>query len=281
MAASGEYLGSEQIKGLTAYDPNGEKIGTVEQVYVDDVTGRSGWATVKTGLFGMKESFVPLDGARRTTEGLRVAHSKDMVKDAPRIDADQHLDADEEQRLYTHYGIARRSGTTTGMKGRTAGTGMAGTAAGTGTAAGRVPAGAGARSRDDQSLILSEEHLEVSTREEEVGHARLRKVVVTENVTTTIPVSHEEVHLVREPIREGDRVAADFGEAQREVTLHAERPVIRKEAVAVERVRLETDRITEQQEVTDTVRKEKAEYDAPPTDMPGERGRRSGGPGRH
>ncbi|WP_252942134.1 YsnF/AvaK domain-containing protein, partial [Streptomyces sp. EL9] len=132
------------------------------------------------------------------------------------------------------------------------GAGMSRSAAGTGDD----------RAKHADEMVRSEEQLRVGTEEQEVGRARLRKVVVTEDVSTTVPVSHEEVHLVREPIGEGDRMrGTEIGEAEAEVTLHAERPVVRKEAVAVERVRLETEKVTEQREVSDTVRKEEIQYD--------------------
>ncbi|MFE9537320.1 PRC-barrel domain-containing protein [Streptomyces sp. NPDC006691] len=95
----------EELTGLVAYDPEGERIGGVEQVYVDDCAGRPEWVTVKTGLFGTKESLAPLAGARREGNALHIAHAKTTVKDAPRHDVHQHLTADEERELYRHYGV--------------------------------------------------------------------------------------------------------------------------------------------------------------------------------
>ncbi|GHB33307.1 hypothetical protein GCM10010331_20390 [Streptomyces xanthochromogenes] len=261
----------EGLKGLVAYDPDGEKIGGVEQVYLDDGSGRPEWVTVKTGLFGTKESFVPLAGARRDGDALHVAYAKSVVKDAPRLDAEEHLDATAERELYSHYGVdgvGKRTMRTPGPGGAAGSVDVPGNATGTDVHA--------RFAGDEDALIRSEERLRVGTENEEVGRARLRKVVVTEDVTTTVPVSHEEVRVVREPIREGDRVRADIGEAETEVTLHAERPVVRKEAVPVERVRLETERVTEQKEVSDTVRKEEIRYD----DATGKDERRRGEGGR-
>jgi uncharacterized protein (TIGR02271 family) len=109
-------------------------------------------------------------------------------------------------------------------------------------------------------LTRSEEQLHVGTEKVQTGRARLRKVVVTEQQTVTVPVSREEVRLVREPIAPGDTVDATIGEAAAEVVLTEERVVVSKETVAVERVRLGTVTITEQQEVTEAVRKEKIEF---------------------
>ncbi|GAA0593197.1 PRC and DUF2382 domain-containing protein [Streptomyces crystallinus] len=252
------FLHTGDLKDLTVRDPQGDKIGTVEQVWLDDHTGRPEWVTVKTGLFGTKETFVPLSGARSNGDTLTVVHHKSLVKEAPHVDADQHLDADEERALYRHYGM---HGETALGTGRTDQAGM--------TAAGQT--------RGEDELVRSEERLHVGTEEQEVGRARLRKVVVTENVATTVPISHEEVRVVREPIREGEQVRGDIGEAETEVTLHAERPVVSKEKVAVERARLETDKVTEQREISETVRKEQIEYD---DGMGGKHGRRGNEPGR-
>ncbi|WP_411103116.1 DUF2382 domain-containing protein [Streptomyces sp. cmx-4-9] len=257
MSAGNGFLSTEQLINLTAYDTDGEKIGSIGQVYRDDATGRPEWVTVKTGWFGMKESFVPLAGARSDGRALHVPHAKELVKDAPRVDADQHLDVEEERRLYLHYGLAGSHDKGNGNgNGKTRRTAVDAPGIATGTYVDDRGEG-----RGNDEVIRSEERLHVGTTNEEVGRARLKKVVVTENVTTTVPVSHEEVRVVREPIRKGERVRGDIGEAEKEVTLHAERAVTRKETVPVERVRLETEKVTEQQEVSDTVRKEQVRYD--------------------
>ncbi|GAB4081035.1 YsnF/AvaK domain-containing protein [Modestobacter muralis] len=117
----------------------------------------------------------------------------------------------------------------------------------------------------DDAMTLSEERLNVGTQRVEAGRARLRKYVVTENVTQTVPVSHEEVRVQREPITDanmGDAMSGPaISEEEHEVVLHAEQPVVAKEAVPVERVRLDVDTVTEQQQVTDTVRKEQVDTD--------------------
>jgi uncharacterized protein (TIGR02271 family) len=314
MGAADGFTDSGELDGLTVYDSNGEKIGAVGRVYVDDDTGIPDWITVKTGLFGMKESFVPLAGARRVGSDLHVSHPKDRVKEAPRVDADAHLSVPEEEELYRHYGMTRKatsraragddahttSGTGTGAMGagaagaagaagtaRTTSTGqakssgdtadMGTTGAGTGrhrdmdtSSMSRPLAGAGAErsatgATGREEMIRSEEQLQVGTEEYESGRARLHKYVVTENVTRTVPVSHEEVRVVREPLQPGERAMStkgttDLGEQDVEVTLHAERTTVRKESVPVERVRLETSKVTEQKEVSAELRKEKIDY---------------------
>jgi uncharacterized protein (TIGR02271 family) len=122
----------------------------------------------------------------------------------------------------------------------------------------------------DDAMTLSEERLNVGTRSEEVGRARLRKYVVTENVTETVPVSHEEVRLEREPITDANVGSATDGpaisEEEHEVTLHAERPVVEKEAVPVERVRLDKTTVTEQTQVSEGLRKEEIELEGDGTE---------------
>ncbi|MGY1839701.1 MULTISPECIES: DUF2382 domain-containing protein [unclassified Modestobacter] len=255
------------VIGTTAVDADGDKLGKVGQVYLDDSTGRPEWATVSTGLFGTSETFVPLADAQFADGALRVPYQKAKVKDAPRMDADSgHLSPDEEAELYRYYGVG--TGTETGTAGRTQGTaGFDDTTAGRTTDTNRH----GTTGHDtsgpttDEAMTRSEEQLRVGTQQVEAGKARLRKYVVTENVTTTVPVSHEEVRLEREPITDANREAALDGpaisEEEHEVTLHAERPVVAKETVPVERVRLDTETVTGQETVSDSVRKEQIEAD--------------------
>ncbi|SEE22874.1 PRC-barrel domain-containing protein [Streptomyces sp. 2112.3] len=95
------------LTGLHVVDADGAKVGKVQQVYRDDATNDPEWITVRTGLFGMKETFIPLAGVRRSGDDLHVPHAKETIKAAPRIDADGHLDPSEEDELYRHYGMAR------------------------------------------------------------------------------------------------------------------------------------------------------------------------------
>ena len=121
------------------------------------------------------------------------------------------------------------------------------------------------RATTDDAMTRSEERLKVGTRKEEAGRARLRKYVVTENVTQTVPVSREEVRVEREPITDKNVGAARSGpnisEEEHEVVLHQERPIVEKEAVPVERVRLGTETVTDQETVSEDVRKEQIDTD--------------------
>jgi uncharacterized protein (TIGR02271 family) len=245
----------DTIIGRPVHGADGQKIGDVGQVYLDDQTGKPEWATVRTGLFGTKESFVPVAEAQITDDGVRVPYDKDAVKDAPRVDAEQgHLSQQEEAELYRHYGLEySEDRSDSGLP-----------ASGNGRERGTVGHDTSGPSTDD-AMTRSEEHLEVGTQKREAGRARLRKHVVTEQETVTVPVTREEVTLEREPITDANVDAATDGpsisEEEHEVVLTEERPVVQKETVPVERVRLGKETVTEQEQVTDEVRKERIEAD--------------------
>ena len=92
-------------RGQELLDNDGEKIGTIEEIYLDTDTDQPEWALVKTGLFGGKGTFVPLQQANPTGDGVQVPFEKSHVKDAPNIDPDGELSRSEERTLYEHYGL--------------------------------------------------------------------------------------------------------------------------------------------------------------------------------
>src|SRR5689334_6931614 len=253
----------DRVIGKDVYDASGDKIGSASEVYLDDESGQPEWVTVRTGLFGTKESFVPIRNADLTDDGVRVSVSKDKVKDAPKIDADGHLSPQEEQELYRYYELGFTGGTTDA--GRTESTtGLAGEGYTDTDARGTVGHDTSGPTTDD-AMTRSEERLNVGTRQEESGRARLRKYVVTENATETVPVSHEEVRVQREPITAGNVGNAMDGpaisEEEHEVTLRSERPVVEKEAVPVERVRLDKETVQEHEQVNADLRREEIDVD--------------------
>jgi uncharacterized protein (TIGR02271 family) len=241
----------DRINGCDVYGPGDEKIGSVGQVYLDDYTGEPDWVTVNTGLFGMNENFVPLREATFTGDRVEVPYDKSTVKDSPNYATDAHLDESEERELFRHYGIGWDGDQTRG------------------TAGGYDTDRVGTEGYDtsgpttDEAMTRSEERVDVGTRSEEVGRARLRKYVVTEHVTQTVPVQKEKAVLEREPITDGNVGDAtsgpDISEEEHEVTLHEERPVVSKTTEPVERVRLGKETTTDQETVSEEVRKEQIE----------------------
>ena len=105
-----------EVIGSEAFSEAGEKIGKVGQVYVDDETSEPAWATVHTGLFGLKENFVPLQHASYDGGRLTVPYEKDKVKDAPSIDPDGHIEREEEAELYRYYGLEADTERTAAIK---------------------------------------------------------------------------------------------------------------------------------------------------------------------
>lgn len=167
-------LAREDIDGLLKRHGNvvaadGGKIGSIGQAYADDAGGQPSWITVKTGLFGMSESFVPLEGARIDGDDIVVPYSKDQIKDAPRVDVEGHLEPSEEDRLYEHYELTGRPRTYT--EAVTDGYDDAG-----GTIGGNVPGPAA-----DDAVTRSEERLQGGAGRQGAVRARLRRYLPAEN----------------------------------------------------------------------------------------------------
>ncbi len=92
-------------QGRTVVDAGGDKIGKIDDIYVDDATGEPAWALVNTGLFGTKSNFVPLGTASPSGGDVKVEVTKDQVSNAPGVDTDGELSPEEEQALYSHYSL--------------------------------------------------------------------------------------------------------------------------------------------------------------------------------
>lgn len=242
------------MRGARIIDLDGNKIGKVDEIYLDRDTDAPEFALVNTGLFGSRASFVPLQGANQAGDDLQVPYAKDQVKDAPNIEPGRELSQSEEAELYRYYGLdygetRSDSGLPQGGGGET-----------------REPSTVGhdtSGPETDQAMTRSEEQLQVGKAEHEAGRARLRKYVVTDQVQQTVPVQREEVRVEREPITDANVDQAMSGpaisEEEHEVTLRAEEPVVEKQAVPKERVRLDKEPVTEERQVSDEVRKEQIE----------------------
>jgi uncharacterized protein (TIGR02271 family) len=233
-------------QGRTMVDREGDRIGTIDAIYVDDQTGEPEWALVNTGLFGTRATFVPIAQATPAGDQVQVPYQKQRVKDAPNMDPDGHLSEAEEQELWRHYGLDYADADRDTVDRDTVGRDTSGPTT-------------------DEAMTRSEEELAVGTQTRERGRARLRKYVVTEDQQVTVPVQREEVRVEREPITDANIDAATSGpaisEEEHEVTLREEEPVVEKRAVPKERVRLDTETVTEERQVADQVRKERIEVE--------------------
>ena len=296
----------EDLANATAYDVNGDKVGSVQDVYVNDTSGQPDFISVNHGLFGTGTSIVPLRGHSLRDGDLHLAFPKDRIEDAPDLDDNGHLTTNDQDALYRHYALTEVQDVTTYETGApadgaagagagygedAAGAGAGVPAAGVGAAAAGVGAGAaglgaadagyadgvagtagtadaGVAGTDSDELIRSEEQLNVSKDRVESGEVHLRKYVVTETETVEVPVEREEVRIVREPITEADRAAhtGAIGEAEASVTLHEDQVTVTKESVPVEKVSLETETVRDTETVSEEVRKERFETDGVVTD---------------
>jgi uncharacterized protein (TIGR02271 family) len=261
-----------ELTGAPVHGSDGAKLGKIDGIYFDNDTDRPAWAAVKSGLFGGHVSLVPLGQSNWDGTTLTVPFDKDALQNAPHHDPDAAINESDEAELYRHYGMTdmQQSAASDGRRDRAGEPGVQG----------RDTSGP----TTDQAMTRSEERLHVGTEQRETGRARLRKYIVTENVSTTVPVSHEEVTLEREPITDANRgdalSGADLTEETHEVTLTEQRAVTSKETVPVERVRLGTETITEHQQVDETIRKEQIDQveGTEGVDVSGAHGR---GPNQH
>ena len=247
------------VYGTDVYSTDGDKIGSAGQVYLDNDTGNPAWVAVRTGLFGKKESFVPLQDATLSGERLEVPFGKDQVKHAPRIDQDGELSPADEDALYRYYESRQDRDLRTDPPAASA----AASRRDSDDANSQGPSG---RTTDD-AMTRSEERLVAGTRTEQVGKARLRKYRVTEERLVSVPVTREEVRLEQETTpgtaagRTTDDDSAVPGGENPEMTLWEERPVVTTERVPVEKVRLRKETVTGQETVSGQVRKEQIELE--------------------
>ena len=263
-------------RGRNVVDRNGEKIGKFDELYLDEETSRPEWAAVTTGLFGRKQSLIPLSEARLEGDDLQVPFDQEQVKEAPALDPDEQLSQEEERQLYSHYGLEHStSGSETVLPGQEAASGRPGGGAEAGTegegstepAAGQTehaaggevppaeretaretPGGAGggetgpsdatpagvadaasrARASGAGEGTAGEGSLRVGTEVTPRERVRLKKYVVTEEVTKKVPVSREEVRVEREPVGEDETGSGQVAEGEEQVVLSEEEPVVQE-----------------------------------------------------
>lgn len=355
----------DQIQALydaEVVDSEGNKVGGVGQVYLDDETGQPSWVTTKAGLFGTAETFVPLQGAQISSDRIAVPWTKEFIKDAPAPQAEGHLDDTDQKNLFQYYNL--------GSTGPAADTGRAGDQADSDNlgaeadaarsdtaqadadraddsagisadslthadsdvadrsvdvdqrsdqrsaqesaprppvappapfsrptgptadatdapadtpaedAAVSTPPAADATSKTaagdvPQSVVRREEELNVTKERVAAGRMTIRKHVVREQRTVTIPLDREEIEVIREAIADGDPIhleseGHELSDDEFEVILYAERPIVSKRVVAKERIGLSRSTLTEHHDVTAEIGREEIEFehDDPADDQP-------------
>ncbi len=232
-----------EARGANVVSSSGEKIGSVEDIYLDQETDKPEWVAVNTGLLGTKSTFVPLAEATQQGDDIVVPYDKNTVKGAPNIEAGGELSQAQEADLYSYYGLEYSEYRSD-----------SGLPEGADDVSGRTT---------DDAMTRSEEELRVGKTQREAGRARLRKYVVTEQQTETVPIQREEARVEREPITDANVDQATTGpeisEEEHEVVLQQEEPVVEKRAVPKERVRLSKDKVTGEEQVSEELRKEEIE----------------------
>jgi uncharacterized protein (TIGR02271 family) len=244
-----------QAKGTPVFTQDGEKIGSVEDIFQDYETREPEWIGIGTGFFGRKRVLVPVQGADLRDDGVYVPYTKKEIQDSPEIDADE-IDESTERSLYSHYGLSyseRRSGST-----------LPEDSPGTMGAEGGPERTMGAEDEADVQgegmVTRHEEELRVGKRDVEAGQARLRKRVETEPEEVDVALRRETARVTREPV---DRPASEgeISEEEIDVPLRGEEAVVEKETVAKERVGLEKDVEAERESVGGEVRKEQIDVE--------------------
>ena len=254
------------VIGAIADDRSGKPLGTVTAVFVDDVTGQPTWVGLTDGLHAARDAadvaiVAPIADARFSDGRLRLTVDDEAVRRAPRPSAPDRLSPAEEVTLREHYAAATRGAA--GDRTDTRSTESVG------QPAGRTGGG-------DTAMTRSEEQLRVDTVREPWARAVLRVEDVTEEVMVPVTITRQRARIEYLPLRPGDSTTDAAGDVVRDagdhagrsgdwVTLYADQPVVTLERAPVERVRLTTAWVTEQQAVTDRLRREEIELtsDAP------------------
>jgi len=269
----------DQYAGYEVYDRNGEKIGKVDDLFVDE-NDQPEYLGVKMGFLGLEgTSLIPWELTRVNGEGHRIEVSveKAQVKESPSFNDDRDITPEYEERVYSHYGLKR--GQTGGERG------------GYGEYYGDEPGhvGPGIRegdtetgefrghSEDDEGVNQSgsddlededelrvqrtEEELRAGTREREAGAINVRKRVRTDREQISVPTKHEEVSVERVPVEGREASEAEIGEDEVSMPVVEEEVVVEKRPVVKEELRIRKDVVEDEEVVEEDVRKEEVDVE--------------------
>lgn len=285
---SDRFTANEAYGGYTVHDSNGEKIGKVDDLFLDE-NDQPEYFGVKMGFLGTSSTLIPSDIATVDEERgfIEVSTDKESVKNGPAFDDDREITPEYEQQVHSYYGLEYTNGSTergsyadydetNGHSGAgTTGSETTGTV-GSGMSMGDTETGEfrehdrsvegvnqpGSDLEDEDELRVqrSEEELRAGTREREAGSMKVRKRVRTEHESIEVPTRHEEVSVERVPV-EGEAAGAEIGEDEVSVPVTEEEVVTDKHAVAKEEVRLRKDTVHDTEVVEDEVRKEEVDIE--------------------
>ena len=267
----------DRYAGYAVYDPDGDKIGKVDDLFVDE-NDQPEYIGVKIGLLGTSSTLIPWELVEvRDTESTLIVSADDAhVKDGPTFDDDQDITPEFESEVYSYYGL--QQGDSTEERGAYAdypssdagavGPGMREGDTETGEFRGHsegdegVAQSGGSDLEDEDELRVqrTEEELAAGTREREAGALRVRKRVRTDRETIEVPTRHEEVTVERVPAS-GEATEAEIGDEEVSVPVTEEEVVVEKRPVAKEEVRIRKDVVSDTETVEEDVRREEVEVE--------------------
>jgi uncharacterized protein (TIGR02271 family) len=267
----------DRFAGYTVYDQNYDKIGKVDDLFVDE-NDQPEYIGVKMGFLGTRSTLIPMDLARVNDERqlIEVAADKETVKDGPTFDDDREITPDFENEVNSYFGLQRSDAAENGAyysDEETAGTGTAGP----GITMGDIESGtfrehppgeegvydqSGSDPEDELRVQRTEEELTAGTREREAGALNVRKRVRIDHETVEAPTRHEEVTVERVPV-EGEATAseAEIGDEEVRVPVTEEEVVVEKRPVAKEEIRVRKDVVEDVETVEEDVRREEVDVE--------------------
>jgi uncharacterized protein (TIGR02271 family) len=270
----------DRYAAYTVYDQSYEKIGNVDDLFVDENDSPE-YIGVKMGFLGTRSTLIPFEMARvnDARQLIKVKADKETLKNGPTFDEDREITPELEKEVYSYYGLKRTQtigksgsyGSYYSDEGTGAGTVGPGMSMGdTETGQFREHAahdegvhqsrGDDLADEDELRVQRAEEELIAGTRQREAGSIRVRKRVRTERERIEVPTRHEEVSVERVPV-EGEASEAEIGEAEVVVPVTEEEIVVHKRPVLKEEVRIRKDVVEETEVVEEDVRREEVEVE--------------------
>ena len=266
----------DRYAGYTVYDQDYEKIGNVDDLFVDENDSPE-YIGVKVGLLGTRSTLIPFELARVNDERqvIEISKNKETVKNGPTFDDDREITPEFESEVYSYYGLQHTNGTDSRSPygsyysdEGTVGPGM--TMGDTETGEFRQHAaydegvnqsrGDDLEDEDELRVQRTEEELAAGTRVREAGQLKVRKRVRTDREHIEVPTRHEEVSVERVPV-EGEASEAEIGEEEVVVPVTEEEVVVGKRPVVKEEVRIRKDVVEETEVVEEDVRREEIEVE--------------------
>src|SRR5215217_1258003 len=269
----------DQYAGYEVYDRNGEKIGKVDDLFVDE-NDQPEYLGVKMGFLGLEgTSLIPWELTRADEQGRRIEVSVDkaQVKEGPSFNDDRDITPEYEERVYSHYGLQRAQangdrggyGEYYGDEAGKVGPGMREGDTETGEFRGHSEDDEGVNQsgtsdledEDELRVQRSEEELRAGTREREAGALRVRKRVRTDREQVRVPTRHEEVSVERVPVEGREASGAEIGEDEIVMPVTEEEVVVEKRPVVKEEIRVRKDVVEDEEVVEEDVRKEEVDVE--------------------